>query len=32
LAFAYVMNQMQNNLAGDLRPAALIEAAVACIR
>jgi CubicO group peptidase (beta-lactamase class C family) len=32
LSFAYVMNQMQANLAGDARPAALIDAALTCIR
>ena len=31
VGFAYVMNQMQQNLAGDPRPAALIEALRACL-
>ncbi len=31
VGFAYVMNQMQQNLAGDPRPAALVEAVRACL-
>jgi CubicO group peptidase (beta-lactamase class C family) len=31
VGFAYVMNQMQQNLAGDPRPAALVEAVRSCL-